>query len=97
MISWHKPGQKVACTVRAWLTQHENGFLSLGAGPKLDEVSTIADVVLIDQFDVIAFALVEYPNCAPFLATDFRPVYPTIIEQLRKLDAPSPQRVKELA
>ena len=94
MISWHKPGQKVAardcrsCPMRGLIlipncTPHE-----------VDQVFTISGVVCF--LGVVGFWIKELQN-GPYAAGCFKPVYPTIIDQLRKLDTPSPERVKEEA
>lgn len=92
MISWHRPGQKVAVIGTGWRW----GILPFVRmdGPSEGEVCTVRRVVR--SFGRIGFELVEWPDRL-MSARRFRPVYPTIIEELRKLDAPSPERVKEPA
>lgn len=92
MISWHRPGQKVAVIGsgwRLWLLP----FVQV-RGPAEGQVYTIRRVVR--SLGRVAFELVEWPD--RFMsARRFRPVYPEVIEELRKLGAPSPEheRVKE--
>lgn len=97
MISWHKAGQKVACITPVWFAYDEQGSASPSTGPKLDEISTILEVVFIDQLGAVAFRLAEYPDCLPFSSTEFRPVYPSAIDDFRKLCLSSPQPVREPA
>ena len=95
MISWHKPGQKVACISVgqvAW-NVHDLEVVS----PVVGSIYTVLHVVDAQWLEParVGFVLVELPDYAWFSAGMFRPVYPTIIDQLRKLCAPSPERVKE--
>ena len=95
MISWHKPGQKVAAIGNAW-TRIDNS--QSVPGPRKDEICTISEVHTLAG--CVVFRLEEYfsPDGIGPLAYDarkFRPVYPTEVENLKRLCAPSPIRVKE--
>lgn len=91
MISWHKVGQKIACIAKLWKVARGEAF----PRPAFGEVVTIAEVGFDDVYGVF-FTLEEYNPAAQFLPQDFRPVYPTIIDQIRNLDAPVPSDESEL-
>ena len=100
MISWHKPGQRIACVFPSFSFSLDDtpDRVVIAVGDEF----TIASVM---PFEVpklgerIGFTLEERPDDEWFSATLFAPIYPQIIDQLRKLDAPSPnlelERVKE--
>ena len=90
MISWHRVGQPIICIRRKWRYL----FLPFlkGNGPEEGEYSMIMAVERL--WGRAYFELPGFGN-GRFDARGFRPAYPTIIDQLRKLDAPTPERVKE--
>ena len=93
LISWHKPGQKVACIAIAGAVLNPDNLPLLG--PKLGDVCTIAHVVSLGWG--IAFVLCEFPPTYAYAAGLFRPVYPQAIEDLRRLCAPVSTRELEPA
>ena len=99
MISWHRVGQKVVCVYDgAWWVTKEWWVFSIcrrSKGPSDGNVVTVDDVVFQDG--EIWFHFAEWPAPDVYPARAFRPVYPQAIEQLRRLNAPTPERerVKE--
>lgn len=91
LLSWHRAGQKVACIDDTPVPN-----------PLFDKL-TLDRVYTIDKVHVppepyashIGFRLVETAHPGFYGHRLFRPVYPQIIEQLRKLDAPIKQRETE--
>ena len=91
MISWHKVGQKVQCIFSGrWMFKRRSLFRKRWSdGPGAGVVETVIDVV--SRGDEIWFQLKGWDGLFP--ARCFQPVYPHIVEELLKLDAPSPERV----
>ena len=93
MISWHKKGQRVMCIALAMGVRGNRHH-----APRYGEMYTISDVeitIVPDVGECVGFELEERSSDVWFCAELFEPVYPTIIDHLRKLDAPTPERVKE--
>lgn len=89
MVSWHKTGQAVTPIGGRWRWVWWRPWHS--SGPAMGTIVQIRHVHL--DHDGIWFRIVGWGGL--FSARSFRPVYPTIIDQLRKLDTPSPEHVKE--
>lgn len=90
MISWHKPGQGVTPVngIVRW-TNDKPGLLS----PIPGVIYRIRDVALGPSGPT--FFLWEFPDGRSFASRCFRPVYPTEVENLKRLCVTPPTKVKE--
>ena len=84
MLTWHKVDQKVTMnSPRVW---NPVKGAARGDEPEYGRVYSIASVCCIHN--VIYFQLKEVRPVSLFDAASFVPVYPTIVDQLRKLEVP---------
>ena len=92
-LNWHKVGQKVTMnSSRAWNVLKG---AARGDEPEYGSVYSINDICCVRG--KIYFTLQEVRNVSLFDAASFSPVYPTIVDQLRYIDAPAPEQVRREA
>ena len=95
MLSWHRAGQQVALVDDAHFIPI--GYVPEDQPPTLqqDVVYTIWDVVVLTG--KVVFILCEIGRYATFEAAAFRPVFPNVVDRLRRLEMPagSPEPVLE--